>query len=174
MTRLPRILYAVPQLPHVHLEIAKAIQTLAAEDDRRIENSVAPGQTCSDPGLIAEIVRDACGFCTRPVSIPMSRAFRLVVLTAGSGLRRVAVVPPRYPEQSFPTPRPTTTGYRAPSTRPTTPRAWVTIRARRLKSHPKFRREFLATRQAINNFLKAAAYWLPQWISQLRRSSSSP
>ncbi len=28
MPRLPRILYAVPQLPHVHLEIAKAIQTL--------------------------------------------------------------------------------------------------------------------------------------------------
>jgi hypothetical protein len=24
MPRLPRILYAVPQLPHVHLEIAKA------------------------------------------------------------------------------------------------------------------------------------------------------
>lgn len=59
MTRLPRILYAVPQLPHVHLEIAKAIQTLAAEDGQRIENSDVLGKTHNEPELIAEIVRDA-------------------------------------------------------------------------------------------------------------------
>lgn len=32
MTRLPRILYAVPRTLHVHLEIAKAIQTLAVPE----------------------------------------------------------------------------------------------------------------------------------------------
>lgn len=35
MPRLPRILYSVPQLPNVHLEIAKAIQTLAASEEGR-------------------------------------------------------------------------------------------------------------------------------------------
>ncbi|MGA8080142.1 MAG: hypothetical protein WB868_22415 [Xanthobacteraceae bacterium] len=38
MTRLPRILYAVPPLPHVHLEIAKAIQALAASNDRALRS----------------------------------------------------------------------------------------------------------------------------------------
>jgi hypothetical protein len=31
MTRLPRILYAVPPLLHVHLEITTAIQTLRGQ-----------------------------------------------------------------------------------------------------------------------------------------------
>jgi hypothetical protein len=37
MAHLPRILTAMPPLPHVQLEIAKAILTLAPENDRRIE-----------------------------------------------------------------------------------------------------------------------------------------
>lgn len=59
MTRLPRILYAVPPLPHVHLEIAKAIQTLAAQDDEHFERGAPLAKVRSDPELIAEIVRDA-------------------------------------------------------------------------------------------------------------------
>jgi hypothetical protein len=59
MPRLPRILYAVPQLPHVHLEIAKAIQTLGSEG--ALEKSQHPDEayTPSDtPELVAEIVRE--------------------------------------------------------------------------------------------------------------------
>ena len=59
MTRLPRILYAVPQLPHVHQEIAKAIQALGSEG--ALEKSQHPDEayTPSDtPELVAEIVRE--------------------------------------------------------------------------------------------------------------------
>ena len=59
MTRLPRILYAVPPLPHVHLEIAKAIQTLAAQDDEHFERGAPLAKVRSDRELIAEIVGDA-------------------------------------------------------------------------------------------------------------------
>jgi hypothetical protein len=59
MPRLPRILYAVPQLPHVHQEIAKAIQALGSEG--ALEKSQHPDEayTPSDtPELVAEIVRE--------------------------------------------------------------------------------------------------------------------
>ena len=57
---LPRILTAVPPLPHVHLEIAKAIQTLAAGDDERIEPGAAdPVQSQRNHELIAGIASDA-------------------------------------------------------------------------------------------------------------------
>ncbi len=59
MTHLPRILTTVPQLPHVHLEIAKAIRALSDSDDRRFESSAALTKLQSDRQLIAEIVRDA-------------------------------------------------------------------------------------------------------------------
>ena len=59
MTRLPRILYAVPQTLHAHLEIAKAIRALAASDDQHFERNAALTKHRSDRELIAEIVRDA-------------------------------------------------------------------------------------------------------------------
>jgi len=54
MPRLPRILYAVPRLPHAHLEIAKAIQTL--EQDSALEKYELPSQinTPSNTLLLAE------------------------------------------------------------------------------------------------------------------------
>ena len=49
MTRLPRILYAVPQLPHVHLEIAKAIQTLWGKENERAANGSVTKAAVGDP-----------------------------------------------------------------------------------------------------------------------------
>ncbi|MFZ3309213.1 MAG: hypothetical protein WA280_07590 [Xanthobacteraceae bacterium] len=59
MTRLPRILYAVPPLPHVHLEIAKAIQALAASDDRGLAQHDRLAKVQSHRELIADLVHDA-------------------------------------------------------------------------------------------------------------------
>jgi len=59
MTRLPRILSAVPPLPHVHLEIAKAIRALTASDEQRGESNVSLAKAQSDRQLIADIVREA-------------------------------------------------------------------------------------------------------------------
>lgn len=49
MTRLPRILYAVPQLPHVHLEIAKAIQTLWGQENEQPASSPLGKAAVDDP-----------------------------------------------------------------------------------------------------------------------------
>lgn len=49
MRRLPRILYAVPQLPHVHLEIAKAIQTLWGQENERAANRSVGKAAVDDP-----------------------------------------------------------------------------------------------------------------------------
>ncbi len=174
MTRLPRILYAVPQLPHVHLEIAKAIQTLAAEDDRRIENSVAPGQTCSDPGLIAEIVRDALrilhktGFNPDEPRVPAGSPDGGQWTAEGGGSPSAvpgAVLSDATPDNNW-IPGAQYAANDAPG--------MGHNQGPPLEEPPEIPPRVLATRQAINNFLKAAAYWLPQWISQLRRSSSSP
>jgi hypothetical protein len=48
MTRLPPILHAVPQTPHVHLEIAKAIQSLAASDEKQ-RRPIDPAASDLDP-----------------------------------------------------------------------------------------------------------------------------
>ncbi|HEY1803721.1 MAG TPA: hypothetical protein VGG45_04505 [Terracidiphilus sp.] len=49
MTRLPRILCAVPQLPHVHLEIAKAIQTLWGQENEQTANRFVAKAAVDDP-----------------------------------------------------------------------------------------------------------------------------
>ena len=56
---LPRILTAVPPLPHMHLEIAKAIRTLAPSGDRHPEQHDELARVQSHRELMAEIVRDA-------------------------------------------------------------------------------------------------------------------
>ncbi len=59
MPRLPRILYAVPQLPHVHLEIAKAIQTLGGQGTLEKLQQPSEAHTSSDTQeLVAEVVRE--------------------------------------------------------------------------------------------------------------------
>ena len=137
---LPRILYAVPPLPHVYLEIAKAIQTLAAGDDERIEAGAAdPIQSQRDHELIAGIVRDAwkilgkTGYNPNELRVPAGNPDGGQWTTEGSGDQADAL------EQYLPTPRPTTIGYRALSTRSTI-LVSATIKVRRLKSRLKFRR----------------------------------
>ena len=49
MTRLPRILYAVPALPHVHLEIAQAIQTLWGQENEQPANRAIAKAAVDDP-----------------------------------------------------------------------------------------------------------------------------
>jgi hypothetical protein len=59
MPRLPRILYAVPPLPHVHLDIAKAIQTLGGQGT--LEKAQQPSEahtSRSSQKLVAEIARE--------------------------------------------------------------------------------------------------------------------
>lgn len=58
MARLPRILYAVPQTLHAHLEIARALRTLAVqEEEKQLQRTinVVGAQSYSD--LAAEIAR---------------------------------------------------------------------------------------------------------------------
>jgi len=59
MTGLPRILHSVPALPLVHLEIAKAIQMLAASGGRRLEQHDELAKDQSHRELLADLVRDA-------------------------------------------------------------------------------------------------------------------
>lgn len=55
---LPRIFCGVPTLPHVHLEIAKAIETLPS-NDRYLGQHDGLAKSQSHRELIAEIARDA-------------------------------------------------------------------------------------------------------------------
>jgi len=58
MTRLPRILYAVPQTLHARLEIAKAIQTLSQQDAFEKSQRPSEARTPSDTQeFVAEILR---------------------------------------------------------------------------------------------------------------------
>jgi len=57
MTRLPRVQYAMPQLPHVHLEIAKAIRTLTRSNGQWSEASDEIAKFRSDRDELAEIAR---------------------------------------------------------------------------------------------------------------------
>jgi len=59
MTRLPRILYAVPQTLQVRLEIAKAIQKLFAPEQQRFSADAELAKIQRDQEEIAQIVRDA-------------------------------------------------------------------------------------------------------------------
>jgi hypothetical protein len=160
MTGLPRILYAVPPLPHVHLEIAEAIQTLAAEDDRRIENSLALAQAHNDAKLIAEIVRDAwrilhkTGFNPDEPRVPAGNPDGGQWTAEGSG--RASAVPSAVlsdatsdnnwiPGAQYAANDPPSIGHN---------------QGPPLEEPPEIPLRVLATRQAINDFLKAAAYWL--------------
>ena len=49
MTLLPRILYAVPALPHVHLEIAKAIRAPSARENEQTKNHYVVKAAADDP-----------------------------------------------------------------------------------------------------------------------------
>ena len=54
MTRLPRIIYAVPRTLHVHLEIAKAIQTLAVPEKRQ---QISSPVDAAPPDLDTELIK---------------------------------------------------------------------------------------------------------------------
>jgi hypothetical protein len=160
MTRLPRILYAVPALPYVHLEIAKAIQTLAAEDSQRIENGVAFAKTHNDPELIAEIVRDALrilhktGFNPDEPRVPAGSSGGGQWTAEGGGSPSAApgaVLSDATPDNNW-----------IPGAQyaANDPPGMGHNQGPPLGEPPEIPPRVLATRQAINNFLKAAAYWL--------------
>ncbi len=175
MTRLPRILYAVPQLPHVHLEIAKAIQTLEGQGE--LEKSQPPSEAyplINTQELIAEAVREflhelrKAGFNPDQRRVPAGDPDGGQWTAEGSGSpfgAPGAVLSDATPDNNW-IPGAQYAANDAPG--------MGHNQGPPLEEPPEIPPRVLAARQAINNFLKAAAYWLPQWISQLRRSSSSP
>ncbi len=157
MPRLPRILYAVPQLPHVHLEIAEAIQTLAAPEEKaRALTADRHGVSKLDPDLVKRYAHEI----SREL-LPLVRSnFR------GGRVGKAAVDDPKHPGWPAGTP-----GGKGGQFRPKDDASNATDRAnaapegknnerRRFGPAPEIPKEKPSTEQAINAFLKAAAYWV--------------
>jgi len=149
MSRLPRILYAVPPLPHVHLEIAKAIQTLAAQD--ALEKSQHPSEVYAPIGtqeLFAQIVREflhelrKAGF--RPDQPRWSKGSGDISGRWSGGAGEGPQAPPKPPPAEGP------------------PHSWGIghNQGPPLDDPPDIPQEQPPNSPAINDFLKAAARWL--------------
>jgi hypothetical protein len=159
---LPRILCAVPQTPHVRLEITKAIQaTLVrehAEPERRPSSSCEDEATSLDPELIKECARE---FRREFLSLVRSR------FTEASGATvKAAVDDPKHPGWPARTP-----GGKGGQFRPKDATVLVADETEAtpgighnqgppLGDPPEVPKTAPVTAQARNAFLKAAARWL--------------
>lgn len=85
---LPRILTAVPRLPHVHLEIAKAIRTLTAMEEKR---QLAPQAEATASERDRDLIKRCVDEISREV-LPLFRSF-----LAERRLAKAAVDDPKHP-----------------------------------------------------------------------------
>ncbi|HEY1803724.1 MAG TPA: hypothetical protein VGG45_04520 [Terracidiphilus sp.] len=163
MTRLPRVLYAVPPLQHVHLEIAKAIQTLAGQG--AFEKSQRPSEAQPQSNaqkLVADVVREflhelrKAGFNPNEPRVPASNPDGGQWTAEGGGNPSAApraVMSDATPDNNW------TPGAQYAANDPP---GIGHNQGPPLEEPPEIPPRVLATKQAINDFLKAAAYWLEE------------
>ena len=140
----PRILQAVPNLPHVRLEIAKAILKLGGSEQRTEPNDEDCG-ALPDRELVTKAVHDAWQILCKagfnpdeprvPAGNPDGGQWTSDGSSAGGGLA-------------------------APESAGSYPAAIWHNQGPPLGDPPEIPPRPPATRQALNAFLKAAAYWL--------------
>lgn len=149
-------------LPHVHLEIAKAIQTLAAEDDRRIENGVALVKTHNDLEPIADIVREALrilrkrGFNFDEPRVPAGSPYGGQWTAEGGGS------PSATPRAVLSDATPDNNWIPGAQYAANDPPGIGHNQGPPLGEPPEIPPQLPSTKQAVNAFLKAAAYWLAE------------
>lgn len=162
MTRLSHIQYAVPQTLHARLDIATAIRALAAADNQCFERSVTLVKVQRDFDLIAEIVRDTwqilakSGYDPNEPRVPAGNPDGGQWTEEGGGTQSGGsgeVLSDATPEDNW------VPGAQYAAN--DSPRIGHN-HGPPLEDPPEIPPELPATKQAINTFLKAAAYWLEE------------
>ena len=157
MTRLPRILTDVPQLPHVHLEIAKAIRALAAQaQEERWQQQQSLSVISSDDDLSKQLIREVL----RDLAL-LRRSI------ANSPTTKAAVDDPKHP--GWPAGAPGGKGgqFRPKDSNASADQSDAVVdssgkNAPQLGPPPHIPIKEPATAKALNIFLKTAAYWIAE------------
>jgi hypothetical protein len=156
-----RILYAVPRTLEARLQIAQAIRKLAGQHDewRRVPD-VEVAKVPSEHELLAEIVRDAwqilgkAGFNPNEPRVPAGNP------DGGEWTSGGGVTPSDVSGAVLSDATPNNNWVPGAQYAANDPPGIGHNQGPPLEEPPEIPPRVLATRQAINNFLKAAAYWL--------------